>query len=353
MKTPSWVSSQKSYIFIFNVGRGLSVFIRTALNQGIIYDFGSSDEFKPTEFLKENIIPYLDKYNGNYIAQAIISHPHSDHIAEISSLSDKMLYPALLTCPHDKTEGSKKPEALDWERIKNPEYSKDLTEIYRSMYKGRSLPLQTVSYESSRVIPNLLYGIYYVRPPVVDVIFQNNDQEYGNGLSLLLYYRHGYHSILIPGDINPQCMEHILDEDYGMEKRFTVFDKTKNPGWHKETSNQPSLRTILQSMDLSILLAPHHGLESGFSSKLYEAMKSKKPGLVVISEKRHLSKQDGKVHPFYQSENGAMGHKVSIEGEEKKDTSYSVSTRNGHHILIVFQGTGGSPKLYRSYALGF
>jgi hypothetical protein len=91
-------------------------------------------------------------------------------------------------------------------------------------------------------------------------------------------------------------------------------------------------------------LAPHHGLESGFSEDLYAAMRGGKPGLVAVSEKRHLSPQDGAVDSRCQTSDGSVGQKVSIEG--KIESHYSITTRNSHHILILFQGTGGSPSIF-------
>lgn len=352
MGSPSWVSSQRSHIWVFNVGRGLCIFIRTALNQGIMYDFGSSEDFKPSDFLKKHIVPYLDKYKKCRIAQSIISHPHADHISNVSCLTEPDIEnapfrPELHTCPHDKTVGSAKPEALDWNRIKNPKESESNIDIYKSFYAKRNLPIQTILYDSTRSIPNLEYGLYYVRPPVVDEIFPDNDQEYGNGTSLVVLYRHGFHTLLIPGDINPNTLKHMLDEGTGLEKRYTVFDRRQNalhPAWHQISDDQPSLKSFLGNNGLSILVAPHHGLESGFSEDLYRAIKDGKPGLVVISEKRHLLDTDGKVDPFYQSPDGARGQKVYIEGNE--ENRYSVSTRDGHYILILFQGTGGQPEIY-------
>lgn len=352
--SPSWISSQKSHIWIFNVERGLCIFIRTALNQGIMYDFGSSDDFKPSEFLKKHIIPYLDKYKGCGLAQTIISHPHVDHISDIKCLLDpdkdnSPFHAFLHTCPHDKTKGSEKPEAIDWNRIKNPDGNEDKVEDYKSLYKkeDRRLPLQTICYDSLRSIPNLEYGLYYVRPPVVSEIYPNNDQAYGNGISLVIFYRHGSHTLLIPGDINPDTFEHLLGEGEGMEKRYTIFDKrhsTQHLDWHEVSGDQPSLKSLLGKYGLSILIAPHHGLESGFSDELYSSIKDGKPDLVVISEKRHLSDSDGKVDTFYQSSNGAKGLSVFTKGIGEK--KYSVSTRNGQHILILFQGTGGQPDVF-------
>lgn len=349
---PRWAQTLQSHIWIFNVGRGLSIFIRTALNQGIMYDFGCSQDFSPTKFLAKNILPYLHEYKKCKIAQTIISHPHADHISEINCLAAKdgknsQFYSSLHTCPHDKIEGSAKPEAIDWKRIKNPEGSEGNIKLYKELYASRTLPLQTICYESSRSVPNLEYGLFYARPPVVNEIHGSNDQDYGNGLSLLLFYRHGIHTILIPGDITPDSLKHILDGGKGIEKRYTIFDRQKSsehPHWHNQSNDQPSLRSLLKNQGLSILVAPHHGLESGFSEDLYTAMKNNKPGLVVISDKRRLSDTDGKIDERYQSKEGASSLDVLVEGNKKNQ--FSVSTRNGHHILLVFQGTGGAPSVF-------
>jgi hypothetical protein len=352
MAKPSWVSSQKSHIWIFSVGRGISIFIRNPLNQGIMYDFGSSEDFRPSEFLKKNIIPHLDKYKGCPLAQTIVSHPHADHITDIGCTREpndekSPFYASLHTCPHHKIEGAAKPEAINWKRIKNPKGNENNIDIYKSLYQNRKLPLQTIQYDSMRSIPNLEYGLYYVRPPIVEDLLPDNDQEYGNGTSMILYYRHGNHTALFTGDLNPDTFKLLLDEGEGMEKRYTIFDRRQSllhPTWHKMSDDQPSLKTKLGATGLSILVAPHHGLQSGFSEDLYRAMKDEKPDLVVISEKRHLSDKDGKVEPYYQTENGAKGQKVMIDGKE--EDRYCVSTRNGHHILILFQGTGGRPYVY-------
>ena len=142
----------KTSVFIFNVERGLSVFIRTGLNLGIIYDCGSSEDFSPTSFIKENLLEGLDKYQKKHIAQLVLSHPHADHISEVGSfLDDQILSPSLVTCPHDKK--CDPPEALDWDLITND--ADDLIDSYRKLYKDRHLPLQTIQYAENRSIPNL------------------------------------------------------------------------------------------------------------------------------------------------------------------------------------------------------
>jgi hypothetical protein len=58
--------------------------------------------------------------------------------------------------------------------------------------------------------------------------------------------------------------------------------------------------------------------------------------LVVISEKRHLRKEDGKVHPIYQSTEGSKGMDVIVEGEVTENCN-SLTTRDGDHVLIIFE----------------
>ena len=69
--TPYWTKSNKTFVFIFNVERGLSIFIRLPNNHGIIYDIGSSENFSPTSFIEDNLISHIE-----CIDQLIVSHPH-------------------------------------------------------------------------------------------------------------------------------------------------------------------------------------------------------------------------------------------------------------------------------------
>ncbi len=336
-------NSQSSYIWIFPVGRGSAAFIRTALNHGFILDMAGGDCIDPAAFVREHFVPHLTKYRGAdaefAIAQAVLSHPHMDHIAQCGELVDD-LSPALLTCPHDNDADGGTNEKIDWSRIENEDNTKLLT-AYRELYAGRRPPLQTICHESRHSVPNLGYGIYYVRPPACSKLHPSNDQHYANATSIVLYYRHGAHSILFPGDVTPEAMRSILNDDETVEKRFTEFDMssaTANPNWHVETSDQPSLRSVLGGNGLSVLVAPHHGLESCYSPELFGAIRGGKPDLVALSERRKKHRSDGKCHPRYQAESGASG--LSVEYEGVLTTKRSVSTVDGKHILITFSGNG-------------
>jgi hypothetical protein len=336
-----WNTNNDVYLWIFNVGRGSAAFLKTPHNQGMLFDIACSSEFSTSQFILDNLHEKLTKYGGNKIAQAIITHPHYDHFSDCGPLTDNdKLRPTLITCPHDKEPGN----AVKWDRIKNRDGNRSLP-IYKKLYAGRGLPLQTIQHESS-VTPfyDFEYGLYYVQPKVCDTL-HTVDNEYGNSLSIVTYLRYGANSVLLPGDLTPLAMEKILSQTEGVEKRFTVFDKrvqSQHPRWTTETFDQPSLKSLLQTHGLSVLVAPHHGLESCYSPELYASIKTGKPDIVAISEAYALGENQGRIDQRYQSESGSHGLSISINGNASFRRS---ATTKSHHILVRMNGSG-KPKVY-------
>jgi beta-lactamase superfamily II metal-dependent hydrolase len=330
-----WKNSLDTFILIFDVGRGSAAFVRTPFNQGMIVDLAGTTDFSPIAFIRSRLLNDLDLYDGRKIAQAVISHPHTDHIRECEELSKPDLYPALITCPHDKSPE----EAVDWSRIKNQDGDRSLKH-YRMLFEQRRLPLQTIKHNSiNRPKQTFEYGIYYLRPPVCATLHKD-DNQYGNAMSMVFYLRYGSNSILIPGDITSEAMQKLLDQTEGVEKRFTIFDaetQRYNPDWHQKTGSQPSLKQRLKDYGLSVLIAPHHGLESCYSSELALALRGGKPQINVISEKRQTHENQGCIHHGYQSEQGASG--LTVRFPDKLEKRYSITTKSGH-ILIRFNGSG-------------
>ena len=100
----------------------------------------------------------------------------------------------------------------------------------------------------------------------------------------------------------------------------------------EKTGSQPTLKKLL-GQGLTVLVAPHHGLESCYSKELFAAMRGSKPSLNVLSERRKAHDGDGTTDARYQSEAGARGLSVDVDGNPA--VRRSVSTKNGHHILTV------------------
>lgn len=336
-----WNTSTDLYVWIFNVGRGSAAFLRTPLNHGMILDMSCSSEFSTSNFIVENLHKKLDAYENSKIAQAVLTHPHHDHISDCGPLTtNPKLHPALITCPNDKDAD----DAVDWKRIKNRDGNKSLAQ-YKKLYEGRQLPLQTIKHlKANTTFLDLEYGLYYVKPSTCSQLHKD-DNEYGNSLSIVSYFRYGSQSILFPGDVTPLAMERLLNQSEGVEKRFTVFSKStqiENPEWTTRTYNQPSLKSRLGTYGLSVLVAPHHGLESCYSTELYAAIKGSKPDLVAISEAYAVGENQGRIDGRYQSAEGASGVNMKVSGVDVFRRSI---TTKSNHILIKLKGKG-KPEVY-------
>ena len=62
--------SLSTHIFVFAIGRGSAAFVRSGLNQGFVLDMGGGDLFDPARFVAKHLVPGLNEYKGNTIAQA-------------------------------------------------------------------------------------------------------------------------------------------------------------------------------------------------------------------------------------------------------------------------------------------
>jgi len=319
-------------IWVFNVGRGLSILIKTPQNYCIIYDAGSSENFSPINFLKsKHLYDCFKKIETKSISQFIISHPHLDHISDLTD--ENSIYinqnSNLITCQNDKSS-NQSGHSIDFKKINNPEKISDKTiNNYKSLYEKRNLPLVSINPDVDGV--NFKMGYYYLTSKQAETLFPKDNQQYTNSLSIVLYLSFNDKSILFPGDITPEAFQEILDGR--CEKRFTDYQlkttEKKRKDWATKTSDQPRLGKLLQGHGLNILVAPHHGLKSGYSDYLFdEILKDKKADLIIISEKLHLSEKDGTLDKRYQDETTSNG--VSVNGEKR----LSLSTRYDGHIKI-------------------
>lgn len=339
-----WSFENSVYFYIFNVGRGLSIFIKLPNNTAIIYDLGSSTDFSPLEFVKDNFLRHLQSYKEKNIAQMILSHPHADHISELSKWIENKdeLSVCLLTCQNDKAENEDKSLIINMDRIRTDD-NMDLIESYKSIYEDRHLPLQTIKKEDTQNISNLEYGIYYINSEFANKN-EVQDEDYVNGLSIILYIKYFGNSILIPGDITPNCINEIL-HDRNSKKCFTYFDNDELSQRSTQIAvkpAEPSLGSKVQE-GLSVLIAPHHGLESCFSPDLFSFLNKGKVKLNVISEKVHDGENDGQISANYSSSDYSTGLQLTINGENK--TQNSISTRKGH-ILIIFKPDDSQPEVH-------
>lgn len=334
-------------LYLFNVGRGLSILIKTPQNQIIIYDAGSTEGFSPVEdiYNSEDFFSEMSEYEERKIAQFIISHPHLDHISDLTEENALFLQEnsSLITCQNDKEDPDYLDYKIDFSLINNPNEDCNQLENFRNLYSERKLPLVTMNSNVDGV--DFKFGYYYLTHKQIDEHIrssrekkdydddysENEKQDYTNSLSIVLYIYYLGNSILIPGDITPWALEEILKGN--CEKRFTNYKKIKSDitrkNWTSKTCDQPKLGTLLQQ-GLTFLVAPHHGLKSGYCKYLFDLLGEHKPKVILISEKSE-SANSGSVADQYQNSTCSTG----IYDEATEKIRWSLTTRKDGNIKIT------------------
>lgn len=345
---PVWSRSKKTFVLVFNVERGLSIFIRLPNNRAIIYDLGCSETFSPSNFIKEHIISYI-----TYIDQLIVSHPHKDHYQEAEKMLEMLAHAdkpiQLITMPHFEIGYD---EALNEKRLMA--MKADDKSLYRSIYGVRKPPLQTIDYHKNKTLlinsADIECGIFYMRPPKVEEQHPTSDQDYGNGTSICFYLRHDKHAIWIPGDVTPNVLPHILEKSNAVERRFSILGEKASCSWGQKKSSptttisdNPLPTELLSRRDISLInITPHHGLESSYVDTLFNIVT---PLINIASERAETT---GKCSKCY-SEKASGAHIlqgnpiVQAEGKRK-----FLTTRNDGHIAMILGCDSPSPKIYCS-----
>ncbi|MBN2020838.1 MAG: MBL fold metallo-hydrolase [Sedimentisphaerales bacterium] len=342
MSNVEWIRKQYLWAWIFNVGRGNCAFVITPSRDGVLIDCGGDENIIAS--IKKRLLPFCREHKWGQdkvtrIGQIIVSHPHIDHFGQIKEA--KKLYPYLWTCPHDKVP---KPldvdERINWELIKNPEGSEEIIEEYRNAYEGRNLPLQV--FRPTNVVPYFSYGIFYIRPPDCEPIESQigsekeglPERDYGNNISVMVYFMFSKSSIFFPGDMMCSGMKRAIET--GCENRLVGEGIPFQ--FATQSARADTLRNWINT-GCSVLVAPHHGLVSGYSNEFFSSLPVADPRVdfVVISEKAEPRKDEGKVHNNYQNSEKVKGLQVIGQNGSKK-MRLSVTTRTDGHCLVGFRG---------------
>jgi len=337
-----WVKKQYFWAWIFNVGRGNCAFVLTPSKDGILIDCGGEETIISS--VRKRILPLCREHKWGQdkrtrVGQVLISHPHVDHFRNIEEVID--FNPFLWTCPNDKFPSTGYPdERLDWDLIENLGESEELEDLYRSAYAGRNLPLQT--FVPTSQIPHFSYGLFYIPPPQCKPIensintseSQLPEKDYANNTSIMVYFRFNKNSILFPGDMMSSGMKRALE--VGCENRLVGEGIAEQ--FAKRSASAEALRKWVNG-GCSVLVAPHHGLESAYSPEFFASLPVADPrvGVVVISEKAKPRKDEGNVHSNYQSNEKVKGISV-IRDDGTKAKKLSVTTRTDGHCLVAFRG---------------
>lgn len=290
-------------IVIFNVSAALSAYVEFG-NRNVVIDLGKSSDFSPVnDFLlplfrkrerDNNPLEPKPKQECYTINQLIISHPHKDHLNDIQDF-DKYFNPILLTTPNAKDTDSEL--NINWSHINTPD---DEDVLYlKNMMTNRNPPLAvTDPYKMT---------LAYLYPKAVEDDATLDSESYTNNVSLAVYINDRY-SILFPGDLQKEGMKALLN------------GTTKN-------KQGKTLKNKLQTFGVDFLVAPHHGLQSSFSTDLFNAMKGEKTRkLNIVPEKPNKDDNRNVDTRYASTEYCAAENNLST----KESPACQRKTSNGH-----------------------
>ena len=253
-------------IVIFNVGGALSSYAEID-DKKIIIDLGTSADFSPVDnfliplaqkghFRKITTSGGVEKYN---IDQLFLSHLDNDHICDYESFRE-LFYPQYMTCPNDNdTQDSIFKIIMDFFTGENK-----IRKLVLADMKMRTANVPGNPYGMSpsnplvSTIPEII-KLFYIKPTECgnDEVLKSG---YANNISLVLFFHLRNKTLLMPGDILKEGMEHLIN-------------------------TRADFKKLLNDLGVDFLIASHHGLATSFSDRLFREIQGNKTRLNIISEK--------------------------------------------------------------------
>lgn len=272
-------------IVFWDVQHGHAAYIRSPNDRHIVIDLGTGSyhgttTFSPLHHLRE-------VYGIQQLDYVIITHPHLDHIDDIDQFGN--LSPKVLLRPKHLDRKPILERARDAERGKLEKYF-DISDRYSRELAANSPdhPDNPENYGQMK--------IYRYGPTTASESNINNH-------SIVTIFEFAGVKALIPGDNEP-------------------------PSWNELMENEDFL---MRSNDVDVLLAPHHGRNSGYDARV---VKHLNPRIVVVSDGRH---QDTSAWDRYSSM--ARGWEVSSRKGSARQRRCLTTTGDGV-IDVGFGYTG-------------
>ena len=264
-------------LVVWNVQHGSAVYAKMPNGQHIAIDLGASGEngsvFSPLQTLR--FTRGLQRLDG-----LIITHPHRDHLDDIFSLQylpATILHTTWHLTDHEILAGNQAEDSA-------------IINSYLNLRNGCSFPAP-VEKQVVRGEDFLTAGFQIFCPTKAS-------RKNLNDHSLVVVISYAGLKVVIPGDNEPTSWRELLED--------------------------PAFRVAV--LDADILVASHHGRESGYCSELFDTLGE--PRLVVVSDGEFC---DTSATTRYSAR--ARGWRV-FDPFGDSETRYCVTTRNDGHITI-------------------
>lgn len=272
--------NSKVEMVFWDVQHGHATYIKSPNNRHIVIDLGTGDysshneAFSPLQHLKY-------KYHVNQLDYVIITHPHLDHINDILNFDD--LSPKVLRRPHLTVQ-----EIMENVRAEDEKKFKKYCEI-ENRY--------TNSIVGGPNDPDILNNYGGMKFETFSAVGCSHDNF--NNQSIITVIEYANRKVVIPGD-NEDCS-------------------------FAELMQSASFKSAIKDAD--ILLAPHHGRESGYNNDFVSLVN---PRLTIVSDGRYC---DTSANTRYSGK--SRGWKVY----KKNGTSsmrYCLTTNSDGEVYVEF-----------------
>ena len=272
---------------LWDVGHGVSIWIRTPNGSNHWIDLGRTPEFSPSEHVGR-------AYGVSEIDYLIISHPDKDHLEDLPPFRATFGDPQALRC-------NKSLPAIDMFGQRSFQYQQDYAHLHNQF-------TSSIPFHQSPTNPERNGGVRYAVHSLDHGTRVNGASIEGNNTSVVVMLLYEGVLFVCPGDIEPL-------------------------GWHEFWRRYESgCCALIEDANCRFLVAPHHGRGSGYCKAMMDAVQS---NATFISDVWGASE----THPAFRSD------PLGVRFRSGETVKY-YTTKRGGRVQVIVSSTGCSIKQY-------
>ena len=272
----------KTRIWVFDVEHGSMAFVRAPGGARLVIDCGKAATFSPSLYIWNHELSDSQQRANFKIDKFVVTHPHDDHIEDISTFIN-YLRPRVIMRQRYDWEEVKGASGGDYENLE--EWAK-----FQVSYNTPAPPIDWGGLEIQH---------FYLSVSEAKLI---NESKFINNSSIITIIKANGFKVVFPGDI-------------------------ERDGW-LELLKRDNFRTALAGTH--VFITSHHGHSSGYCSEIYDVMGKPYFNMSAIHH------GDEHIEGAYSSPERARG--VQYDGQ----TRYSFTTRRDGSLLLEVDETGAA-----------
>ena len=271
------MADQKLMFTLWDVGHGVSIWIRTPNGSNHWIDLGRTPEFSPSEHVGS-------AYGVSEIDYLVVSHPDKDHLEDLPQFRATFGDPRVL-------RRNKSLPANDMFGQRTFRYQKDFARLHKRFTSA-------VPPDQRPTNPERNGGVRYAVRSLDHGTRVNGASIEGNNTSVVVMLLYEGVLFVCPGDIEPLGWQEL---------------------WR---CHGAAYRGLIEDANCRLLVAPHHGRRSGYCKAMMDAVR---PHATFISDVWGTSE----THPAFRSD------PLGVRFRSGETVKYYTTKRGGRVQVIV------------------